>query len=125
MHRRGKRARSIHDERGAAYAEYVPLLAVIALVVMFGITLIVPWIQSHISEPAVVLDDGSCPPSYTLMSPTYNADAWAEYTARPGGTPRDLNGDEFLCFQVVPGGNGEGNTGKQYNIKDNSRPPGT
>jgi hypothetical protein len=33
---------------------------------------------------------------------------------------RDLNGDGYLCVQEVPG-NGNGNTGVRYNVKDNNR----
>jgi Flp pilus assembly pilin Flp len=116
MHRRGNAGRTIRNERGAAAVEYTPLLAIIALAIFFSVSILGPWVREHIAEPAVHLH--RCPGPYKLF------DTHTEYTgiSMPAGTDRDLNGDGYLCIEVIPG-NGRGNTGDRYNIKDNNRPP--
>jgi hypothetical protein len=40
------------------------------------------------------------------------------------GVDRDLNGDGYLCVQVIRA-SGNGNTGEKVNVKDNNRGPGS
>jgi Flp pilus assembly pilin Flp len=113
MLRRGKarRAGSAGNERGAAMAEYVPLLAVIALLLVFAISFFGPWVSERLLNAAAPLH--GCPPPFALTM---------DRKHMPPGVDRDLNEDGWLCIQQVRGnGNGKGNTGHTYNIKDNNR----
>lgn len=113
MLRRGKarRAELAGNDHGAAMAEYMPLLAVIALLIFFAVSFIGPWVSERLLDAAAPLH--GCPPPFTLTM---------DRAHMPPGVDRDLNGDGWLCMQEVPGnGNGKGNTGHTYNVKDNNR----
>ncbi len=114
MPRRGTRVRVdlVRDENGVAMAEYLPLLAVIALLVMFAVAFVGPWVGNQLVDAAVPLH--GCPPAFWLVTPEDPKPPSAH------GVDRDLNGDGYLCVQEVPG-NGDGNTGVRYNVKDNNR----
>ncbi len=102
----------VRDDSGAAMAEYMPLLAVIALVVMFAFAFLGPWVRERLIDASVPL--AGCPPPFELSHP--------EDPPPPArGVERDLNGDGYLCVQYVPG-SGIGNTGMLVNVKDNTRP---
>ena len=113
MHRRGTGVRVglARNENGVAMAEYLPLLAVIALLVMFAVAFVGPWVGDQLVDAAVPLH--GCPPAFGLVT--------SEDPQPPSvhGVDRDLNGDGYLCVQEVPG-RGNGNTGVRYNVKDNN-----
>ena len=115
MPRRGTRVRVdlVRDENGVAMAEYLPLLAVIALLVMFAVAFVGPWVGDQLVDAAVRLH--GCPEPFSLV--THEDDPQPPSVR---GVDRDLNGDGYLCVQEVPG-NGNGNTGVRYNVKDNNR----
>lgn len=92
-------------------AEYMPLLAVIALLVMFSITFIGPWVGEQLNDASVYLDDDACPPNWALVSET----------PPKKGPLLDKNSDGLAC--VKEGIPGQGNTGKGQNVKDNNRGP--
>ncbi len=109
----GVRVGLARDEHGAAMAEYLPLLAVIALLVMFAVAFVGPWVGDQLVDAAVPLH--GCPSAFALVTP--GEDPPPPPSAR--GVDRDLNGDGYLCVQEVPG-RGNGNTGVRYNVKDNN-----
>jgi Flp pilus assembly pilin Flp len=109
------RAGSVKNEHGAAMAEYVPLLAVIALLLVFAISFFGPWVSERLLDAAAPLH--GCPPPFTLTYPDSPPP-----TAH--GVDRDLNGDGYLCVQVIRA-SGNGNTGEKVNVKDNNRGPGS
>jgi Flp pilus assembly pilin Flp len=92
-------------------AEYVPLLAVIALLLVFAVSFFGPWVSERLLDAAAPLH--GCPPPFTLTYPDSPPP-----TAH--GVDRDLNGDGYLCVQVIPA-RGNGNTGEKVNVKDNNR----
>ena len=103
----------IGDEHGAAMAEYLPLLAVIALLVMFAVAFVGPWVGNQVIDASVALDDSACPPGWKL---TWNT------TPKKNGPGVDTNNDGMACIKKLPG-DGDGNTGKIKNVKDNFRGP--
>ncbi|MCH7844268.1 MAG: hypothetical protein IH850_00350 [Acidobacteria bacterium] len=107
----GVRAGLARDENGAAMAEYLPLLAVIALLVMFAVSFFGPWVGDQLVDAAVPLH--GCPAPFRLVTPD------DPLPPSVHGVDRDLNGDGYLCIQEVPG-KGNGNTGVRYNVKDNN-----
>ena len=107
----GVRVGLARDENGVAMAEYLPLLAVIALLVMFAVSFVGPWVGDQLVDAAVPLH--GCPPAFGLVTHEDSQPPSAH------GVDRDLNGDGYLCVQEVPG-NGNGNTGVRYNVKDNN-----
>ncbi len=113
MSRRGTGVRVglARDESGVAMAEYLPLLAVIALLVMFAVAFVGPWVGDQLVDAAVPLY--GCPPPFALVT--------HEDPQLPSvhGVDRDLNGDGYLCVQEVSG-EGNGNTGVRRNVKDNN-----
>ena len=111
------RARA-HDERGVAMAEYLPLLAVIGLVVVFSFSYAGPWIHDQLIDASVALyGDSGCPAGgYQLtLDPT-----------QANGIDRDLNGDGWYCSKTEANQGvdlpGNGNNGSNADIKDNNRP---
>ncbi len=108
----------LHDERGAAMAEYLPLLAVIGLVVFFSYSFAGPWAYDQLIDASIPLyGDSGCPAGQyhlTLDPPPAN------------GVDRDLNGDNWYCIKEEANeGNdlpGNGNTEKYSDVKDNNRP---
>jgi Flp pilus assembly pilin Flp len=117
MLRRGisVRAGSAGNEHGAAMAEYVPLLAVIALLLVFAVSFFGPWVSERLLDATAPLH--GCPPPFTLSYPDSSIPPPTAH-----GVDRDLNGDGYLCVQEIPA-NGNGNTGISYNVKDNNRGP--
>lgn len=111
MLRRGKGTGIVNDERGAAMAEYAPLLVVIALAVMFSVTFIGPWVSEQVTDASVYLDDGACPPDWKLT----------DHFPDKKGPLQDKNEDGLACVKKdIPG---QGNTGNGNNVKDNNRGP--
>lgn len=104
----------IRDQRGAAMAEYAPLLIIIALLVMFSVAFIGPWVSEQVIDASVPLDDGACPPNWTLT---------AKIPDKNGNDKVNKNGDDLVC--VKKGIPGNGNTGTGKNVKDNNRGPGS
>lgn len=100
------------DERGAAMAEYMPLLTVIALIVMFVLAFFGPWVGDRLIDASVQLDNNACPTGWT---PTKSE------LFKRNGQKADQDGDGWACIKTIPGG-GEGNTAKESNVKDNTRP---
>jgi len=111
MLRRGTRI--IGDEHGAAMAEYLPLLVIIALLVMFAAAFVGPWVSDQVIDASVALDDSACPPGWKL---TWNT------TPKKNGPGVDTNNDGMACIKDLPG-DGDGNTGNIKNVKDNFRGP--
>ncbi len=108
----------LHDERGAAMAEYAPLLALISLVVMFSYAFAGPWVYDQLIDASIPLyGDSGCPAGQyqlTLDPPPAN------------GVDRDLNGDAWYCIKEEANAGedlpGNGNTEKNSDVKDNNRP---
>jgi Flp pilus assembly pilin Flp len=101
------------NQAGAAMAEYVPLLAVIALLVLFAVAFIGPWVAERLIDPTVPLDASACPTDWSLTQASLH---------KKNGQPADQDGDGWACSKTIPG-NGEGNTGNDDNVKDNKRGP--
>jgi Flp pilus assembly pilin Flp len=117
MLRRGKarRAELAGNDHGAAMAEYVPLLAVIALLVVLAVTFAGPWVSEQLIDASVPLDAGACPTGWqATREPSY----------KKNGQNADRDGDGWACVKTIPG-NGDGNTGDGENAKDNNRGPGS
>ncbi|GMQ86532.1 MAG: hypothetical protein BMS9Abin07_2112 [Acidimicrobiia bacterium] len=113
MLRRGKVVQAdLGDERGAAMAEYLPIAAVIAVLVMVAAAFIGPWVAEQLIDPSVALDKNACPPGWNLT------DAGFQPGKKNG--KEDKNGDSFVCVKEIPG-SGNGNNGAGSNIKDNNR----
>lgn len=103
------------DERGGPMAEYLPLLALISVVVIFAITLF----GGAVSD---LLGGGECPDGSFEKTHIMNVavgdkkDALAEDDKG--------NGDGVVCWKEEAHGEkglpGEGNTGKNANVKDNN-----
>ena len=113
MLRRGKSG-IIRDERGAAMAEYAPLLIIIALLVMFSVAFIGPWVSEQVIDASVPLDEGACPPNWTLTAKI----------PKKNDQDVDKNGDKLACVQNGIPGNGNTKNGNS-NVKDNNRAPGS
>jgi len=96
-------------------AEYIPIIAVIALLVMFAASFIGPWVGERLIDPSVALDENACPTGWDLASAGFDAD-------KKNGKDANKNGDPYVCVKEIPG-NGNGNNGAGYNIKDNNRGP--
>lgn len=113
----------LHDERGAAMAEYLPLLAVIGLVVFFSFAYAGPWAYDQFIDASIALyGDNGCPEGeYELI---HESEMYG--LSMPNGADRDLNEDGWYCMkseasqdQDLPG---NGNNGNNADIKDNNRP---
>ena len=102
------------NEDGAAMAEYIPLLAVIAVIVVVAVSFVGPWVRETVIDASVPLYN-TCPPSWDRMDAGFEPE-------KKNGIDANTNGDPFVCVKEIPGG-GNGNTGARYNIKDNNRPP--
>lgn len=117
MLQRGIRGRTgpISNDHGAAMAEYMPLLAVIAVLVIFTVTFFGPWVSEQLVDASLPLDAYGCQSGW---------DPWnvrdGEPPAKKNGKPANANGDYYVCVKDIPG-NGEGNTGDGENVKDNNR----
>ena len=102
----------IGDEHGAAMAEYLPPLAVIALLVMFAVAFVGPWVGDQVIDASVALDDSACPPGWSLVT---------KIQAKKNGPNVDKNNDGMACVKNdIPG---NGNTSANKNVKDNFRGP--
>ncbi len=94
-------------------AEYIPIIAVIALLVMFAASFIGPWVGERLIDPTVALDEDACPTGWDVTNAGFEP-------GKKNGKDVDKNGDSFVCVKKIPG---NGNNGAGYNIKDNNRGP--
>jgi Flp pilus assembly pilin Flp len=113
-------AADARDERGVAMAEYLPLLAVIAVVVMFALPALGGWVNDQLGIGGLSIHygdyvAGECPDGNWAL--TNVADAPAK-----NGPDPNLNGDNYVCVKVDTG-SGNGNTGQNANNKDNNTDP--
>jgi Flp pilus assembly pilin Flp len=118
---RGRKAK-LRNERGAAMAEYTPLLAVIALALFFSVSFFGPWVANHLGIAALSVEYGAyvagdCP------SGGYNLTYDEGSLEKVNGKPVNVNGDEFICDKDVPGDPGNGNTDQNHDVKDNNNYP--
>ena len=117
MLQRGIRGRTgpINNDHGAAMAEYMPLLAVIAVLVIFTVTFFGPWVSEQLVDASLPFDEYGCQSGW---------DPWdvrkGPPPAKKNGKPANTNGDDYVCVKDIPG-NGQGNTGGGQNVKDNNR----
>ena len=100
------------NEDGAAMAEYIPLLAVIAVIVVVAVSFVGPWVRETVIDASVPLDNGACPTHWTLTS--------LPVPSKKNDHPIDKNNDQMACVKNV---SGNGNTGGGANVKDNNRGP--
>ncbi len=109
------------DERGAVMAEYLPLLAVLGLVVFFSFSFLGPWAANHLGVAALSVEygdyvAGECPSGeWKLIHETPE-------TTKKNGQSVNQNGDYYICDKDIPGG-GNGNTNNNNNVKDNNSYP--
>ncbi len=107
------------DERGVAMAEYLPLLAVLGLVVFFSFSFLGPWAANHLGVAALSVEygdyvAGECPSGdWYLVEEGQN---------KKNGQNVNQNGDYYICDKQIPGG-GNGNTNQNNNVKDNNSYP--
>ena len=107
------------DERGAVMAEYLPLLAVLGLVVFFSFSFLGPWAANHLGVAALSVEygdyvAGECPSGdWGLVD---------EGQDKKNGQNVNVNGDYYICLKEIPGG-GNGNTNNNNNVKDNNSSP--
>ena len=108
----------VRDERGVAMAEYLPLLAVIGLVVLFSFSYAGPWVHDQLIDASIALyGDSGCPEGgyHLTLDP-----------APANGVDRDLNGDSWYCSKDEANTGtdlpGNGNNNNNADIKDNDRP---
>lgn len=118
MLRRGIRGRTgpINDDHGAAMAEYMPLLAVIAVLVIFTVSFFGPWVSEQLVDASLPFDEYGCPSGWDPRDVTSTTPP----PTKKNGKSVDTNGDHYVCVKDIPG-NGQGNTGGGQNVKDNNR----
>ena len=107
------------DERGVAMAEYLPLLALIGLVVFFSVSFLGPWAANHLGIAALSVEygeyvAGECP------SGDWGLVDDGQY--KKNGQNVNVNGDTKVCLKDIPGG-GNGNTNNNSDVKDNNSYP--
>jgi len=111
------------DERGVAMAEYVPLLALISLVVFFSFSYAGPWVYDQMIDASIALyGDSGCPEGeYGLVH-----ESQLQGVQMPNGGDRDQNEDGWYCMKTEASQDqdlpGNGNNGDNADIKDNNRP---
>ncbi len=111
------------DERAVAMAEYLPLLAVIGLVVFFSFAYAGPWAYDQLIDASIALyGDSGCPEGqYELI---HESEMYG--VSMPNGADRDLNEDGWYCMKTEASQDqdlpGNGNNGNNADIKDNNRP---
>ena len=101
------------DERGAVMAEYLPLLAVLGLVVFFSFSFLGPWAANHLGVAALSVEygdyvAGECPSG--------------DWGLVDEGQDKNNGQDYYICLKEIPGG-GNGNTNNNNNVKDNNSSP--
>ncbi len=100
-------------------AEYLPLLALIGLVVFFSVSFLGPWASNHRGVAALSVEygdyvAGECPSgNWALVD---------EGQYKKNGQSVNANGDAKICLKDLPGG-GTGNTNNNSNVKDNNSYP--
>ncbi len=111
------------DERGVAMAEYVPLLALISLVVFFSFSYAGPWVYDQMIDASIALyGDSGCPEGqYGLVH-----ESQLQGVQMPNGGDRDQNKDGWYCMKTEASQDqdlpGNGNNTNNADIKDNDRP---
>lgn len=110
----------VRDERGNAMVEYAPLLALIAVVVMFALPTLGNWINDELGVGGLSIEygdyvAGECPDGNWLL--THVDDA-----PQKNGPDPNQNGDNYVCIKDDTG-DGNGNTGNNANNKDNNSDP--
>jgi hypothetical protein len=104
-------------------AEYLPLLAVIGLVVFFSFAYAGPWAYDQLIDASIPLfGDSGCPEGeYELI---HESEMYG--VSMPNGADRDLNEDGWYCMKTEASQDqdlpGNGNNGNNADIKDNNRP---
>ena len=107
------------SERGAAMAEYTPLLAVIAFAIFFSYAIYIgPRVYENLIDASIPFyGDAGCPEGQWDL--TYDP-------PKAHGVDRDINDDGAYCIKTEanPGNGlpGNGNTGGNSDVKDNNRP---
>ncbi len=107
------------DERGVTMAEYLPLLAVIGLVVFFSFSFLGPWAANHLGIAALSVEHGDYVAGECPSGDWYLVDAEQN---KKNGQNVNQNGDYYICDKGIPGG-GNGNTNNNNNVKDNNSYP--
>ena len=118
----GRGAR-LRNEDGVAMAEYAPILALIAFTVFFSFAYAGPWVYDQLIDAVVPFyGDAGCPDGgFHLVQPTPG-----NPLPPANGVDRDLNKDGRYCIKTEANTDkslpGNGNTGGNSDVKDNSRP---
>lgn len=115
------------DERGAALSEYGWLIALIAVAVVVSAGLFGPRVADAIEDPGDELAgwDEDWEPGEPIGGSNNGWDLTPinEAPDKKNGQDVNDNGDDWVCVKDIPG-NGNGNTGQGYNVKDNDGPLG-
>ena len=107
------------DERGVVMAEYLPLLAVLGLVVFFSFSFLGPWAANHLGVAALSVEYGDYVAGECPSGDWYLVE---EGQDKKSGQNVNQNGDYYICDKQIPGG-GNGNTNQNNNVKDNNSYP--
>jgi Flp pilus assembly pilin Flp len=116
-------AADARGERGVAMAEYLPLLAVIAVVVMFALPALGGWVNDQLGIGGLSIHygdyvAGECPSGGDWVLTN------VEDAPVKNGPDPNQNGDNYVCVKSGMGnGNGNGNSGQNANNKDNNTDP--
>lgn len=110
----------VDNERGLAMVEYAPILALIAVVVMFTLPTLGNWVNDELGVGGLAVHygdyvAGECPAGNWTLTHV------SEAPPKNGPDPNQ-NGDNYVCVKSDTG-NGNGNTGQNANNKDNNSDP--
>jgi hypothetical protein len=108
---------------GSGHGRHAPILALIAFTVFFSFAYAGPWVYDQLIDAVVPLyGDAGCPDGgFHLVQPTPG-----NPLPPANGADRDLNKDGWYCIKTEANTGtdlpGNGNSNKNSDIKDNSRP---